>query len=781
MTNGNWTTGQLAEFLAVVSAVPEPGAAIREAIERGAEALEAELGAVVQNGAVVASVGFPAGAVPEAELAAMAAGDADVAEVPGLGPCRTAVAPLEVDDGQACMVLARLGEDPFDRTEVALLRGMTRVLSLTLRMLHLLADERGLRSESERQAADNARLLASLEERRLLHEQIAKLQETMSHRTPLQEVLDAIADGAGDLVGEPIVALRLVDAADNGHTVIAAWRGVEDRIAGMGKRMPAGDGIGGRAIAEARLVVTDEYAAESVLVGQPIAADIQAAMAVPLHEHGTVIGSLTVASRTVGRRFASHEQDLLLDYARQASLALAAARTVDTMRHAFSDSLTGLANRALFLERLDQALGRAQRAGRDVTVLFLDLDRFKPVNDSLGHVAGDTLLVAAADRIRRSVRGAETVARLGGDEFAVLLEDLESPEDAVRVAEQIRRELQAPLVVADRDVAVSASIGIASGNGSAEDLVRDADVAMYRAKGSGPGRYQVFESGMHAEVVARLELEADIQRAVDRQEFVVHYQPIVALDDGRIVGVEALARWNHPERGLVPPCEFIPISEETGLIVPIGRLVLRQATRQAAIWQSELGPASPLAVSVNLAARQLAQPVLIDEVTAAIEDARLTPGTLLLELTETVIMNDTDATIEQLRALHAIGVRIAVDDFGTGYSSLRYLQRFPIDILKIAKPFVDGVADDSDEAIMARTVVDLGRNLGLATIAEGIETEDQARALRKLGCPLGQGYLYSRPLPADAMTALLLGDAQSTPAGACERIHSRSGVSATRA
>ena len=756
MTVGNWSTQQLAEFLAVVSSVPEPAAAIREAIERSAEALEAEVGAIVQDGAVTACVGFPAGMVPEAELLELATSDGDVADLPGLGECRVAVVPLE-GAGDGCMLLARMGDDPFDRPEISLMRGMGRVLALTLRMLGLLEEERSLRERSERQAADNAQLIESLEERRVLHEQLARLQETMSHRTPLQEVLDAIGNGAGDLLGEPMVALRLVDTNDPSHTITVAWRGFDDETIAPSRRGPVEQGIGGRAILEAHIVVRDDYEEEPYPMPDPIARQIRAAIAVPIHEHGTVAGSLTVCSARPGRMFELREQELLKAYARQAGLALAAARTVDTMRHAFNDSLTGLANRALFLDRLEQALLRAQRAGRTVTVLYMDVDRFKLVNDSLGHVAGDALLVAVADRIRRAVRGAETVARLGGDEFAVLLENVDSDEDAVRVARRICDSLRCPLAVADREVTASASIGIASGDGSAEDLVRDADVAMYRAKASGQGRYQVFEPGMHADVLARLELEADIQRAIDREEFVVHYQPIVALDDGSIVGVEALARWQHPDRGLVPPFEFIPVAEETGLIVAIGNIVLRQACRQAAVWQAELAAPTPLVISVNLSGRQLAMPTLTDEVRAAVADSRLAPGSLLLELTETVLMHDTDAAIDQMRALKELDVRIAVDDFGTGYSSLRYLQRFPIDILKIAKPFVDGVAQASDEAILARAVADLGRNLGLGTIAEGIEHEEQAAALRQLGCPLGQGFLYSRPLTADAMTTLLLG------------------------
>jgi diguanylate cyclase (GGDEF)-like protein len=755
MSGETWSTQQLAEFLAVVSSVPEPAAALREAVERAAEALEAEIGAVVQDGAVTASVGFPAGAVPEEALIALATSGGDAADLPGLGPCRVTIAPLEGASASGSLLLARVGDDAFDRPEISLVRGMTRVLALTLRMLHLLEDERGLREQSERQAADNARLLDSLEERRALHEQIARLQETMSHRTPLQEVLDAIADGAGDLVGAEMAVLRLVDPTDAGYAVSVAWRGMEDETIAVGKRTPVEQGVGGRAIVEGRLVVADDYAAIESPMPAQIAAHIQTAFAVPVHEHGTVAGSLTVASDDPERRFEQREHDLLLAYARQAGLALAAARTVDTMRHAFNDSLTGLANRALFLDRLEQALLRAQRAGRSVTVLYLDVDRFKLVNDSLGHVVGDALLVGVADRIRRAVRGAETVARLGGDEFAVLLEEVDSHEDAVLVSDRIGELLKAPLQIDDREVHVSASIGIASGAGPADALLRDADVAMYRAKADGRGRSRVFEPAMHADAVARLELEADLQRAIDRREFVAHYQPIVELVDGRVLGVEALARWEHPERGLVPPCDFIPVAEETGLIVPIGEIILRTACRQAALWQAELGDRS-FAVSVNVAARQLVEPAFVETVRAAIDDAGLAPRTLLLELTETVLMQDTDASVAQLRALKELDVRIAIDDFGTGYSSLRYLQRFPIEILKIAKPFVDGVAHDGDEAILARAVVELGRSLGLATIAEGIEESDQGAALQALGCALGQGFLYSRPLPAAQLTGLLM-------------------------
>ena len=752
-----WSTQQLTEFLAVVSSVPEPATATREALERAAEALEAELGAVVTGDAVIASFGFPAGKAPVAELLEFTSGASEALELPGLGRCHSAVVPLE-GASPAWIVLARLADDEFSREDVSLLRGMGRVLTLTLRVLRLLEDERALREETQRQADNNARLLASLEERRGLLEQLSKIQRSISHRTRLQDVLDAIAEGGAELLGTNVAALRLVDANDPSQTVTVSSRGVRPEALRLARRAPVGHGVGGRAIVEGRAVLVEDHSSAPDPMPDLVAEGVRTALAVPVHEHGTVVGSLTVGSSDPSPGFGESEQEVLVTYAEHASLALAAAKSVDTMRQAFNDSLTGLANRALFLDRLDHALSRAERDGSGVTVLFLDLDGFKLVNDSLGHAAGDALLVAGADRIRRVVRGGETAARLGGDEFAVLLEGTRSGAEAVHVAQRLREALKPPFTIADREVLVSASIGIASGGGSADELLRNADVAMYRAKRSGKGRYQVFEPGMHAEVVARLELEADIQRAVEREEFVVHYQPIVDLAERRIVAVEALVRWRHPERGLVAPGAFMGVAEETGLIVPIGAYVLREACRQVANWHAELPSQPPLKVSVNLSARQLAQPDIADEVRRALADSRLVPGSLILELTETVIMQDTEASIAQLRALKELGLQIAVDDFGTGYSSLRYLQRFPIDILKIAKPFVDGLTERSDEAVLARAIADLGRNLGMRTIGEGIEVEEQARRLSELGCPLGQGFLFGRPLPGDAMTVALMGD-----------------------
>jgi diguanylate cyclase (GGDEF)-like protein len=398
--------------------------------------------------------------------------------------------------------------------------------------------------------------------------------------------------------------------------------------------------------------------------------------------------------------------------------------------------------------------------------MFLDLDRFKLVNDSLGHVEGDRMLVEVAKRLRASLRHNETTARLGGDEFAVLLDGGSAETgEAQRQARRILDALREPIRIQDKDVFTSASIGIASGAAcSAEELLRNADVAMHRANTGGKNRYEAFEPGMHAEVVERLELEADMQRALERGDFTVHYQPIVDLSTAIIVGVEALVRMRDPERGLVPPGLFIPLAEETGLIKPIGSFVLREACRQVAAWQSSLPAADDLGLSVNLSGRQLEDPGVAQEVADVIAATRLQPDTLMLEITETLLMHDTRETVERLHELRGLGVRLAIDDFGTGYSSLNYLQRLPIDVLKIARPFVDGLGSGAREGAVARAIVDLARALDLDTVAEGIELEDQAVRLGELGCRLGQGFHFARPMDAAAFEERLRKQGALVPA-----------------
>ncbi|HEX3160653.1 MAG TPA: EAL domain-containing protein [Gemmatimonadaceae bacterium] len=434
---------------------------------------------------------------------------------------------------------------------------------------------------------------------------------------------------------------------------------------------------------------------------------------------------------------------------------------------AFHDSLTDLANRALFRDRVSAALERASEDGPRVAVLFIDLDDFKDVNDSLGHGAGDRLLQAVAGRLLNATRGCDAVARLGGDEFAILLEGVREEREAVIVAERVSRAMRAPFAVDGTEASVGTSIGIAIANPThtTDELLRDADVAMYLAKAGGKGRYALFVPGMQVETFDRLEMETDLRAAVQHEQLEVHYQPIVRLESGVMDGVEALARWNHPERGSIPPSEFIPLAEETGIIVPLGRLVLRTACRQARAWRDQHPAARTLTLTVNISARQFQDAGLVHDVRAALRESGFPAEQLVLEITESALIRDIPGTIATLHALKALGLRIAIDDFGTGYSSLGYLQRFPIDILKIDKSFVDAVGMGSDDPVLARTIIFLGDRLQMCTVAEGIEDARQIEGLRFLGCELGQGFHFSRPLPG-AELAQLLARAGSGGAGA---------------
>jgi diguanylate cyclase (GGDEF)-like protein/PAS domain S-box-containing protein len=430
---------------------------------------------------------------------------------------------------------------------------------------------------------------------------------------------------------------------------------------------------------------------------------------------------------------------------------------------AFHDSLTGLSNRAVFRDRVDHALARSARHDSSLTVLLLDLDGFKMVNDSLGHDAGDDLLVAVGARIEAGARAIDTVARLGGDEFAILLEEEGDEAQATAAADRVLRELVAPFEVRGREVFVRASIGIAISGGAEanlDDLIRNADTAMYAAKAAGKGRYEIFRPIMHTRALLQFEVQADLQHALDRGEFAVHYQPIVDIATGAATGMEALVRWQHPTRGLLPPIEFIGVAEESGLIVPLGRWVLTEACRQTASWRAEYPEASGLTVSVNLSTRQLLESNLVRQVREVLEETGLDPSALVLEITEGSLMQDVTATAVKLHDLKELGVRLAIDDFGTGSSSLAYLQQFPIDLLKIDKSFVDRVTTvESEGPALVRAIIELAQTFHLETVAEGIEESEQLDELRQAGCLSGQGYLFARPLPSEEMEAYFRRDA----------------------
>ncbi len=429
-------------------------------------------------------------------------------------------------------------------------------------------------------------------------------------------------------------------------------------------------------------------------------------------------------------------------------------RAEDQLLHdAFHDGLTGLANRALFMDHLRMTVERCKsRHSNPYAVLFLDYDRFKVVNDSLGHAEGDELLKQIARRLELWTRTGDLVARLGGDEFVILLTEMLEPEDAIQVAERIQEDLKEPFDLNGRDLFISASIGIAlsiDGFRTAEDMLRDADIAMYRAKSTGRARHQVFTEAMRIQATTRLQLETELRHALEHNEFEVHYQPILNLVTQAIKGFEALVRWHHPERGFISPEEFIPTAEESGLILPLGRWILRESCRQMRIWQESLPHAESLVISVNLSAKQFLQTDLAEQVVEALESSGLPSRCLKLEITESYLIENSDKAVKVMNRLRDIGVELSLDDFGTGYSSLSYLHRLPVNSLKIDRSFISQMSESEEHGEIVRTIVRLAQNLKMDVIAEGIETAEQLDQLNELNCGFGQGYLFARPMDAE--------------------------------
>jgi diguanylate cyclase (GGDEF)-like protein len=615
--------------------------------------------------------------------------------------------------------------------------------------------------QERRRTIENQELLASLSERQLLTDRLSRIQRKISTRAPLQEVLDAITLGAADLVHADVAALRFVDEDDPDFMVIVSSVGIDEDLADEVRRSPLGSGVGGQAIVTNKLCIQDAYTGWDNAIPQFATGGLQTALATPVHLGAEPIGSLVVATHRSDRRYSTAEQDALISFAEHVSIALNDARSVRKMNEALEqavhqamhDELTGLPNRACFYDRAELALKAAARTGTATAVLLLDLDRFKEINDTLGHRYGDRVLCAIEPRLGPLLRASDTLARLGGDEFCVLLPDVAGVDDAMEVAHRLTRALEEPLDVDGMTLVVEASCGVtvAPDHGRTADLLlQRADIAMYAAKRSHQS-VSPYEDELDRNTPDRLALLGELRHAVANEELVLHFQPQIDLATGEIEGAEALVRWQHPRRGLLAPDVFIPLAEDTGFIHPLTTWVLDATLAQVRRWiddPEEHGIGPGFTVAVNLSTHSLLDDCFATEVSVALDRAGVPPTRLALEITETTLMADPERATRVLTTLAERGVRFAIDDFGTGYSSLASLKDLPVHDLKIDKSFVAGMDEGSDDAVIVRSVIDLGHTLGLRTIAEGAETQEVLSRLADLGCDSAQGYAVARPMTA---------------------------------
>ncbi len=577
----------------------------------------------------------------------------------------------------------------------------------------------------------------------------------------LDDILTTIVGCARELLDGRDASIMLAAGSRELRTV--ATRG---RSAARGARLAFGEGIAGRVAATREPLLirgTVEHPDAETRLPEPPAPD--SALSVPLIHRESLLGVLNV-NAPQGTDYTEYDLRALSLFGEQAAAAIANAQLYQAQRlmasqklfQALHDSLTRLPNRALFLERVHRALGRQRREDQRVAILFLDLDDFKRINDSLGHAAGDEVLIAFAERVRSSLRATDTVARFAGDEFAVLVEEIQTQTEAISAAERLLEVLRSPFPIGDREVRLTGSVGIAvetPGETGEEELLRGADTALHEAKGRGKGLVVVFERAMHTRALNRLDLESELRTALERRELEVHYQPICALGDGSPVGVEALVRWRHPERGLLPASAFVPFAEHAGILGDIDRWVLEEACRVVGSLPLRRPDGAPLAVNVNLSPSRLHDAILVREVEQVLAHTGIDPSRLTLEITEGAVLDDAEAAAEDLQRLKELGVHLALDDFGTGYSSLNYVRRFPVDGVKIDRVFIDGLSRDQGSTALVQAIVKLGHGLSLDVVAEGIERRSQVDDLLKLDCSLGQGWLFARPMSGDELAELV--------------------------
>jgi diguanylate cyclase (GGDEF)-like protein len=670
---------------------------------------------------------------------------------------------LEVMDGHGVDALTVLEQQRF----IGAVTKQSILEVLLQREQDLLSESRQLKKMLEIEHQQTLSWAGKLAE---LHEASRRLLSVLAHSSVESGLLQAGIEALASLLECRYGAIGILD--EFGQLKHFIYTGISAQQAQAIGQFPEGKGLLGVVIRENISLRLADMALDSRRIGFPAHhPPMKSLLAVPIAHRGHVYGRLYLSDRVDGKSFSERDEEIAFSFAHSLSLVLDNAREMEELKQtqqrldyiAHFDALTDLPNRTLFMDRIKQAILHAHRNNGRVAVLFLDLDNFKMVNDTLGHTFGDGLLKKVAQRIKSCLREDDTAARLGGDEFIVMLPNISDVLDAAKVADKILEGLAEPLVIDQHKIFISVSIGISIypvNSQDTEGLLADADTAMYHAKKLGKNNYQYFTSAMNSSAQNYMKLEKHLRRALERNEFVLYYQPQIAVDTGRIIGMEALIRWMSPELGLIAPNDFIPVAEETGLIVPMGAWVLKSACTQARHWQQQ---GWPIRVAVNLSSRQFHQVQyrrhnqhpLLEAVLEALDETALPPDLLELEITEGTLMHQLETTMELLNTLKKKGVRLSIDDFGTGYSSLSYLKQFPIDTLKIDKSFINDISTDiNDKAIVAAITV-MAQQLKLEVIAEGVETEAQLEFLRELRCHSVQGYYFSKPLPADEVLFFL--------------------------
>lgn len=754
-SESNWATLQLSELITAIgdTAGEATGAAL--ALRHISIALEADWSVIVENGLVTGSSGFGKRQPIEELIQAEKSGELTL---PQFGTVRTLV---EWDSSRHTkIVVARHDTSEYSALERSLFLSMARVVAMSNQMKRALETERRQRKRLEIVAQEKLQMARELEDQRDLLERLSRLQRSVASHAPTDEVFDTIVTGARELTGDDFATLRLAIPDDPGMSRLAAARGIPDEMVDSTSVLPDNIGLNGEVISSGQIVVVNDYSAYHNPINGYLNHHLKQAMGAPVFDGDVVIGSLCVGSFKQRAPYSDAESRALRAYAESAALALASGRIVEALHESYGvaldqslhDPLTGLANRRLFVDEIRTHFD--QRT--PVALLFIDLDDFKLVNDSLGHPVGDRVLQVVAERIDRTIGPDARAARLGGDEFAVLIPNPVHSEVLTLVA-TIQAEIERPIAVGNHALVGQASIGISFSEAfdalEPDALLGDADLAMYQAKTSGKGGYSVFAPELRGHAKSRVELSQRLRKAVREDELSVAYQPVVIFPDNRIVAFEALCRWTDAELGPVSPADFIPLAESSGLIVDLGRSMLRKVCRDMARWRDELGVLPK--VSVNISGRQIALESFVDEVRSVLDEFGLTPSQLCLEITETSLIDRSEAVLNRLNQLRQLGIGLALDDFGTGYASLSYLREMPFDVLKIDRSFIMDLGDDAQANSLLLSIISLGNALDLLVVGEGVETETQREILAAAGCQLAQGFLFYRPLTEpDASDAL---------------------------